>query len=125
MTEPAAASLTTGSPERISFAEMALALTLMLPRLRSGIEHDLHMARWVADQIGLPLPSVELSIAQMERDVAVIEALPDRLKQLADIELEIDALISRKSTGAWISPLRAPDGSLRFAENNALIGAQP
>ncbi|WP_165825226.1 hypothetical protein [Rhodopseudomonas palustris] len=103
----------TEQTDRIAFAEIALALTLMLPRLRVDMEHDLHMARWVADRIGLPLPSVEISIAQMERDLAAIEALPDRLKQLADVEAEIDALILRKTTSSWTN------------SKAALTGAQP
>lgn len=111
--------------ERFSLAEMALALTLVLPRLRSGIEHDLHMARWVADQIGLPLPSVELSIAQMECDIAAIEAIPGRLKQLAAVEAEIDALTLRKSTGSWIDAAGQTDVNLRFAEGEAFAGLQP
>ncbi|MBB5046767.1 hypothetical protein HNR60_001515 [Rhodopseudomonas rhenobacensis] len=114
--------------ERITFTDtdMALALTLMLPRLRSGIEHDLHMARWVADEIGLPLPSLELSIAQMQRDVAAIEAIPDRLKQLATVEAEIDVLILRKASGCWIiSSIENPSAHVSSQLSEPFLGAQP
>jgi len=84
-----------------TFAEMAVALSLAT--LKLGL--DLEKTKIIAERIGLSKMGYELIVPQFERDVRLIEAAAQLLKDMSDIEPQVRAIIMRKH-GSWSPSLK-------------------
>lgn len=83
--------------EEPSFADIAVALTLA----HSDMGHRLFKTKMIAERIGLSKMGYELLVPSIERDLALVAKGAELLKQLAECEVEVRAVIERKRRGRW------------------------
>lgn len=87
---------------RHSIADMAVALTLAHTKL--GL--DLEKTKMIADRVGLSRMGCELVITGLQQDIALVAAATQLLKDLADLEPQVRAIIARKRRGSWMQQIR-------------------
>jgi hypothetical protein len=89
-------------PGEHSIADMAVALTLA--RTKLGL--DLEKTKMIAERIGLSRMGYELIVPQLQQDIDLVLAAAQLLKDLADIEPQVRAMIARKKRGSWMEHIR-------------------
>lgn len=84
-----------------SFAEIAVSLALAMPTLR------LAMARTevIGQRIGISSMGIDVALEALRRDQSNVERALELLKELAEAEPEIRALLARKRNGRWFTRL--------------------
>lgn len=81
----------------VTFADIALALTLSAPKLQRDIERLIA----VAEHIGLSQMGLEVSIVELKRDAMLVEMSVEIFKKLAEVEPQIRAVLERKVKRRW------------------------
>ena len=80
-----------------SFAEMAVSLGIAADKLGFDV------ARLVARAVDFRLSddAINIAVGELQSDAVNVSAAHQLLKQLADIEPQVRALLARRSTGKW------------------------
>ncbi len=93
-----------------SFAEIAVALTLWMPEIRTKIIKT----KMTAERIGLSRMGYELSIVPLERDAQLVELAAELFREMSEIEPIIMAAIERKRRGHWLPRMVRNVSSVAF-----------
>ena len=83
-----------------TFAEMAVALSLAHCKL--GL--DLEKTKIIAERIGLSRMGYELIVPDLQRDIELVQAALQLLKDLSDVEPQVRAIVARKKSQRWTRP---------------------
>jgi hypothetical protein len=88
--------------EQPSIADIAVAVTIA----HSDMGHRFFKTKMIAERIGLSRMGYELIVPAIERDVELVAKAVELLKELAEIEPEVRALIARRKRGSWLSLIK-------------------
>ena len=80
------------------FAEIAVAMTVALGKMRLDLAHTMIVAR----SVGVSNMGLEVVAAERERDIALIEQSLLLFKEMAEIEPQVRALIDRRKRRSWL-----------------------
>ena len=80
-----------------TFADIALALQIAAPKLQRDIARMID----VAERISLSQMGLEVSIADLKHDFAMIEEAVLIFKKMSEVEPQVRAVLARKATRRW------------------------
>lgn len=81
----------------ITFADIALALSLSAPKLQRDIERMVA----VAEHISLSQMGLEVSIIDLKRDAMLVGMSVEIFKKLAEVEPQVRAVLERRVRRRW------------------------
>lgn len=80
-----------------TFADIALALQIAAPKLQRDIGRMID----VAERISLSQMGLEVSIADLKHDFAMVQLAAELFKAMAEVEPQVRAVLARKASRRW------------------------
>jgi hypothetical protein len=84
-----------------TFADIALALMLASPKLQRDIDRMVQ----VAERISLSQMGLEVTIADLKRDMELIASAVLLFKEMAEVEPQVRAVLARQASRQWVPQL--------------------